>query len=180
LSHEVALFKEAAIAVPAGLAAAGAPRLDLNKFYQVALAPVDRVTLAASGKPSQRRDDSAGIIALEILDAGSYRVSMDGPFWIEAIGPDGPITSSAFQGRQVCSMIHKIVEFPLRPGRITLQVSGASAKVSLAITRSADSAGHSTAQLQLPHRAADLAKPSEPSRYCLARGSLGKPLTAAS
>ena len=146
LSQEVALFKGAATSVPAGLAAAAAPRLELSKLYQVALAPVDRVALAASARPSQRHDVSAGIIAVQVPRSGNYRVSIDGQFWVEAIGAEGPITSTGFQGHQVCPMIHKIVEFPLRPGRITFQVSGASATAKLTVTRAADTSEHSAAQ----------------------------------
>jgi hypothetical protein len=138
LNQEVALFKGAATSTPAGLAVADAPRLELSKLYQVSLTPVDRVTFAASAKPSQRHDASAGILAVEIPTSGNYRVSMDGPFWVEAVGPDGPIASTGFQGRQVCSMIHKIVEFPLLPGHTTLQISGASSTVKLAVTPSAN------------------------------------------
>jgi len=145
VAHEVSVFKEAATHISAGLAADGAPRLDLNKLYQATLAPVERVTLPATTKPSQRHDSNAGMFALEVPESGSYRVSMDGPFWVEAIGAEGPITSTGFQGRQVCLMIHKIIEFPLLAGRITLQISGATSSVKLAVTRSA-AAEHGPAQ----------------------------------
>jgi hypothetical protein len=146
LSREVALFTGQPTSIPAALAVSDAPRLELSKLYRVSLAPVERVSVAASARPSQRHDANAGILAVEVPASGNYRVSTDGPFWVEAIGPEGPIASSGFQGRQVCSMIHKIVEFPLPPGRVTLQVSGASPTVKLAVTRSANTSEHGAAQ----------------------------------
>jgi hypothetical protein len=146
LTQEVALFKGTATAIPGGVTVTGAPRVQFDKLYKVELIPAERVALAASSKPSQRHDVSAGILAVDVVESGTYRVSMDGPFWVEAIGPDGPITSSGFQGHQVCSSIHKVVEFPLRPGRISLQISGASPTISLTVTRSAADDGRAATQ----------------------------------
>jgi len=135
MSQEVALFKDSATSLSSGTVASGAPRVELNKLYQVTLAPADHVSLARGSRPERKQDGNAGLLAMDVPVQGTYRVSVDGPFWIDALGASGPIASTGFQGHQVCLLIHKSVEFALPPGRTVFQVSGSSAALKFLVTR---------------------------------------------
>jgi hypothetical protein len=144
VSKERALFAGAAAPLTAGLDPKSAPVVVPNRLYRMRLARQDQVTLArsvakdaAAGKTPEA-DAYAGIASLKIPSPGSYRVAIDGPFWIDVLANGTPVAAKDFQGQHGCAAPRKIVEFELAESqRFVLQLSNADREtVLLTITRS--------------------------------------------
>ena len=98
------------------------------------------------GKSAPTATSSGGVVELRLKAAGRYRFSTDAPLWIDVIAGSDALTSSGFQGRQPCALLHKSVEWAL-PGGVDLivQLSGAArdrAKLAVTPVRSAAAAVH--------------------------------------
>lgn len=77
-----------------------------------------------------------GMFKVMIADAGTYRISLGNPSWLDVISGDRVIDSIAHQRGPACSGIRKEVDFPLAPGAYVLQLSaGADAATGLIVTR---------------------------------------------
>jgi hypothetical protein len=91
------------------------------------LLPQNGVGFAA--KPGARNVLSpayAGLASFQIAQPGSYRVSIDAPFWIDVVAGGALLPPKDFQGQHGCSAPHKIVEFELPGARpLILQLSNA-------------------------------------------------------
>jgi hypothetical protein len=113
-----------------------APQLEPNQLYELALAPQEQVTFAvAPGKKMLSDGAYGGVTHVHITQAGSYRVSLSAPFWIDLASGDKLITSGDFTGSSHCDTPRKIVQFALPAGDLVLQLSGAtSAQVRVTIT----------------------------------------------
>ncbi|HEY2144449.1 MAG TPA: hypothetical protein VGH12_00160 [Steroidobacteraceae bacterium] len=122
-----ALFAGAAQSLSAGADPNSAPVLQPNRLYALKLPPQDRVSFAA--KPGARNTLSgafAGLATFRISQPGSYRVSIDAPFWIDVVANGALLPAKDFQGQHDCSAPHKIVEFELPGARpLVLQLSNA-------------------------------------------------------
>jgi len=144
VSKERALFAGAATSLTAGHDAKSAPVVVPGRLYKVRLAPEDQVMLARSAAKAGAAHSTpaagayAGIASLKIPLPGSYRVAIDGPFWIDVVSDGTPIAAQDFQGQHGCSAPRKIVEFQLSgPQRFVLQLSNAEQEnVLLTITPS--------------------------------------------
>ena len=136
VSHEQALFNGAAQTVVAGRVVSAAPQLEPNRLYELALAPQEQVTFAvAPGKKMLSDGAYGGVAHVHITQAGTYRVSLSAPFWIDLASGDKLITSGDFTGSSHCDTPRKIVQFALPAGDLVLQLSGAtSAQVRVTIT----------------------------------------------
>jgi hypothetical protein len=91
-------------------------------------------------KPERDRgatDRFSGLLALEVPQAGTWRVSASTPVWIDIADNDRLVASSGFEMQDGCPLIHKVVEFPLQAGRrYWLQLSGnPAATVRILLTR---------------------------------------------
>jgi hypothetical protein len=143
VSKERALFAGAAADVIAGHDPKSAPVVVPNRLYRVRLAPQTQVTLARAavkeGVAYTAPADAAyaGIATLKISAGGSYRVAIDGPYWIDVLSNGALIAAKDFQGQHGCQAPRKIVEFELSGAqRFVLQLSDARENVRLTITRS--------------------------------------------
>ena len=73
-----------------------------------------------------------GLLALDVVQAGTYRVALGAGPWIDVLKDGQPVTSTAHGHGPACSSVRKMVDFPLTPGRYVIQVS-ADADPTLAI-----------------------------------------------
>jgi hypothetical protein len=64
-----------------------------------------------------------GMVEIDVQEAGTYRVALGSAAWIDLVHDRQAVTSSAHSHGPDCTGIRKIVDFPLAPGRYTLQVS---------------------------------------------------------
>jgi hypothetical protein len=137
MKHELALFGGKPTSLASGAHVADAPQLDPDTLYEVDLHPLAEVAFVKPpGKVFPAEKSSGGVVKLRLKASGQYRISTDAPLWIDVITGSDALTSSGFQGRQPCALIHKSVEWTL-PGGIDLivQVSGeARDRAKLAVT----------------------------------------------
>jgi hypothetical protein len=128
VSKERALFAGDADTLKAGKDPASAPTVVPNRLFKLALAPQDQVTFSAS--PARKGANPAafaGLVALKIPAAGSYRIALDLPFWIDVVSNGALVPAKDFQGQHACSAPHKIVEFELSGSQpFIVQFSGAA------------------------------------------------------
>lgn len=110
-------------------AAAKADKLDgamltAGQTARVALHPVKDVTyIMAPQKPGEAASQG-GLLAVAIADAGTYQVGVSTGAWIDVLQNGAAITSTAHGHAPNCAGLHKMVDFPLAPGRVVIQISG--------------------------------------------------------
>jgi hypothetical protein len=139
VTQERTLFASQAQPLVAGHDSASAPQLQPGKLYELQLQPQEQVNFALPPTRNKSAEGAhAGVARLVIHTAGTYRVSLDQPFWSDVVAGSQMLTSKDFQGVPGCNAPHKIVEFDLpATGDLLLQISGASAAVlRLTLTRS--------------------------------------------
>ena len=137
VAHERALFASAARALNAGRNASTAPTIETDRLYDLALAPNEQVQLPAPNKRAHGAGTgSAGLVRLQVTEAGSYRISVGSQMWVDLASSSMLIGSSDFAGQHGCDAPHKIVRYDLQPGSFVLQLSGGSGDhVRVAVTR---------------------------------------------
>ncbi|HEX3838367.1 MAG TPA: hypothetical protein VHW25_15490 [Steroidobacteraceae bacterium] len=136
VAHERALFATAPAAVTAATAAGPAATLDVDKLYQIALTPQDKVNFVMAPAKKALADGAfAGMVTLHIPNPGKYRVSMSEGFWIDVIAGGKFAATNDFTGAHECRAPRKIVLYTLPAGDLTLQFSNTnSATVRVTVT----------------------------------------------
>jgi hypothetical protein len=138
VTHELALFAATPTASAAGKDAVSAPLIRGERLYELILTPQSQVTFALSpGKKALADGAFAGLAQVRITTPGRYRVSLDGPFWIDLVANGKLLVSRDFTGNHECKSLRKLVEFQLPAGEVLLQLSGAGQeRVRVSLTRS--------------------------------------------
>jgi len=136
VSHERALFASSPRQVSAGRDAASAPQIEVNRLYQLALAPLTEVQLRLAPDRKPPADGTlAGILHLQVARAGLYRIALSEGDWIDVMSAGAVIASQDHVGRPGCSAPHKVVQFAMPAGVVLIQLSAAAnATVRLTIT----------------------------------------------
>lgn len=135
VSHEHALFQQAATAVTGGSEAGAAPAVKTETLYALTLVPQDGVHFAVP--PRKTRDGAyAGLARLQVAQAGHYRVSLSAPVWVDVVQGGQVLPTADFGGSPGCVTPHKVVEFVLPAGQdLLLEFSGGdSAQVRFSVT----------------------------------------------
>jgi hypothetical protein len=137
VKQERGLFAMQPHALAAGREPGSAPRLRAAELYALMLAPDSQVRfVVAPARKTPKPESHAGIVRVEIRDAGLYRVSVDQPAWVDVVAGGKAIASKDFQGKRGCSAPHKVVEFVLPASRnLVLQLSNASESARVTLTR---------------------------------------------
>lgn len=137
VSKERALFAGTPTALTSGKDAQSAPTVVPNRLYKFRLLAQDLVAFAASpARQAKKRNVYAGLAVLKISTSGSYRISVDLPFWIDIVSNGTLVAARDYQGQHACRAPHKIVEFELTGAQpFVLQFSnGVSDSVLLTVT----------------------------------------------
>jgi hypothetical protein len=128
VTHERAIFATEPAALTAATTGGPAPVLQIDKLYDIALTPQDKVSfILAPAKKALADGAFAGMVTLHIPTAGKYRVSMSEGFWIDVIADGKFAPTDDFTGGHACRAPRKIVQYPLPAGDLTLQFSNAAA-----------------------------------------------------
>lgn len=124
------------------VAAKSGDAVAIDRGAVLALLPSGDVTFAvASAKPPVAGTFS-GTVSFEVKTAGTYRVALSGPVWIDVIGGGKALDSARHGHGPACSPVRKMVDFVLTPGRYALQLSGAkTASVTVLVTRATKAGG---------------------------------------
>ena len=136
VSHERAVFAGASTPVTAASVPGPVPTLDLDRLYDIGLAPQDKVNFALAPAKKALADGAfAGMVKLHIPSGGKYRVSISEGFWIDVIADGKFAATDDFTGAHECHAPRKIVQYALPAGDLVLQLSNTnSARVKLAVT----------------------------------------------
>jgi hypothetical protein len=114
VSKERALFAGAPEALSGGRDSLSAPVIVPNHLYKLRLTAQEQVSFSISPKKKAAAAGAfAGLATLKIPAAGSYRIAIDLPFWIDVISNRVFVAAKDFEGQHNCSAPHKIVEFEL-------------------------------------------------------------------
>ena len=70
-----------------------------------------------------------GLFTFSVEQAGTYRVALGAAAWVDVLRHDKAIASIAHGHGPECTGIRKMVDFPLAPGRYTLQIAANGAAV---------------------------------------------------
>ena len=137
VSQERTLFGSSALAQPAGKDVTSATNILSNRLYELQLAPQSQVIFSVP--PGKKTADGgyAGLAALKVPASGSYRFSLDLPFWIDVVINSKLVPAKDYEGQKGCNAPHKIVVFDVDANqKILVQISGASQPVvRLTVTR---------------------------------------------
>lgn len=134
--QERALFAGQPHAVQGGTSAESTPTVRTDQFYQVQLAPQPQVKFVTPpGKVMLADGAYAGMVKFRVPHSGSYRVSLDAPFWIDVVADGKLLATQDFSGSR-CAGPHKMVIFNMPAGQdLWLQISGArSAQAHISVT----------------------------------------------
>jgi hypothetical protein len=104
--------------------------LSPNTAYEITLAPVAEVDLTGFDGKELPEGSRGAVFKLAIPRDGIFRVTVANPMWIDLIGPDGVVESSAHGHGPDCSGLGKIVDFPLKQGTYRLEFSAAEVLTS--------------------------------------------------
>jgi len=138
VSRELALFASKASNASAGRDKTQAPLIPAGQLYELSLSPQGQVTFPMAPAKKGLADGAyAGLVQVSIPSAGLYRVSLDGPFWIDVIAEGKLLASTDFTGNHECKSLRKLVEFQLPAGKVLVQLTGAPRdRVRLTVTPS--------------------------------------------
>jgi hypothetical protein len=138
VSKERALFAAAPVVLLAGKDSMSAPVILPNRLYKLRLRAQEQVAFAATPKKQAAAGAFAGLATLKIPAAGTYRIAIDLPFWIDVVSNGSFVSAKDFEGQHNCSAPHKIVEFELGGAEsFLLQFSnGESGSVLVTVTAS--------------------------------------------
>lgn len=105
----------------------GRTRLTVGRRAELMLAPSDTVRYPFTPSKPGEPTSLGGMASLSIARAGTYRVLLGTPAWIDVVKGRKAQTSTAHAHGAACSGIAKMVDFKLTPGRYTLQIAGSKA-----------------------------------------------------
>lgn len=111
----------------AGASPRTAPVLAIGRGADLTLHPLAQVApVARWGKPPAA-DAAAGLAMFQVAHAGTYRVALGTPTWVDVVRAGTALPAQAHGHGPACTGIRKIVDFRLKPGRYVLQLSGGGA-----------------------------------------------------
>ena len=111
------------MAAKAGGEAAKAPLLSTGKAANVTLLSTPDVHYALRPEKPGGSVSYGGLLALDIAQAGTYRIALSSAAWIDVVGKDGALHSVAHGHGPDCTGIRKMVDYVAPAGRYTLQIS---------------------------------------------------------
>lgn len=113
----------APVPVKAGADGAHAALLTGGQAAQVDLLPTPSVSYPLQPEKPGGSVSHGGILALDVKQAGTWRIALGAGAWLDVVGDDGAQRSIAHGHGPECSGIRKMVDFALKPGHYTVQIS---------------------------------------------------------
>jgi hypothetical protein len=128
VSHERALFETQPVMIKTATTAGSSPALEVDKLYEISLAPQSKVHFALAPEKKTVADGVfAGVVTLNVPTPGKYRVSISDAFWIDVIVDHKIVATADFTGAHECHAPRKIVQYELPAGNgLILQISNAN------------------------------------------------------
>ena len=107
----------------------GDATLPLGTAGRATLSPTPRVAYPVQPGHAGTAATYGGLVAFTATEAGTYRVALSGPAWIDMVAEGKTVESPAHGHVPDCTGIRKQVDFALMPGRYLLEVSDAAEPV---------------------------------------------------
>jgi hypothetical protein len=125
---------------PIPLAAAGEPQrlpaLAVGQAANLTLLQTPQVRYPLRPDKPSGSASYGGLVGITIAQAGTYRVALSSGAWVDLVRDGKAVTSVAHGHGPACTGVHKMVDFPLMPGRYTLQFDAiAEAKMRVLVAR---------------------------------------------
>ncbi|MBW6522477.1 homogentisate 1,2-dioxygenase [Sphingomonas sp. RHCKR47] len=111
----------------AGNAPRNAPVLGIARAADLRLAPLGEVQPRIAPGKTPPAGSYAGLVMFQVTRPGTYRVALGQKAWIDVVRGRAGVASSAHAMGPRCTGVAKLVDFPLRPGRYVMQLTGAPA-----------------------------------------------------
>ncbi|WCT78853.1 hypothetical protein [Novosphingobium humi] len=111
----------------AGADQATAPLLPLGAAARLRLVSTPRIQYPIRPEKPGGSVSYGGILILDITAKGAYRIALSSAAWLDVIGKDGALRSTAHGHGPDCTGIRKVVTFALEPGRYTIQIAASGA-----------------------------------------------------
>lgn len=130
VSPERAIFGGAALELDSGHSPVDAPLVQAGQLIKLKLSPLANVQFAvAPERPVPQSSASGGLLRFLADRAGTYRVALSEPLWIDVVHSGKALPSKDFSGSSGCHTPHKVVifDFPA-DGILLLQISGKAAQ----------------------------------------------------
>jgi hypothetical protein len=109
--------------------ASGATLAQPEGAASLQLSPADGLTFAVTPEHKPASGSFGAIVSLPVLDkAVIYQVTLSDEGWIDVVQDGASVKSGAFSGAKGCPGLRKSVRFDLKPGPVTLQISGVKAQ----------------------------------------------------
>ncbi|MET4897847.1 homogentisate 1,2-dioxygenase [Sphingomonadaceae bacterium jetA1] len=114
----------------------GAATLVIGSAVDATLQPTGRVAYVIRPEKPGGSVSHGGLFSFRIERAGTYRVALGSGAWIDILRGRTMVASTAHGHGPDCSGIRKMVDFPLTPGRYTLQIAAnATPDIALMVAR---------------------------------------------
>lgn len=97
--------------------------LAVGRAARLALLPTPQVRYPLRPEKPGGSVSYGGLVRIDVREAGTYRVALGSAAWIDLVRAGRAVTSSAHGHGPDCTGIRKMVDFPLVPGRYTLQIA---------------------------------------------------------
>jgi hypothetical protein len=117
-------------------AASGSKRDSIGGGLALELQPHASVSFILPPERQPKSADSfSGVISFaNVPKPGLYQITLSAEAWVDVIQDGQALKSTAHSGKRGCADVRKSVRFELKPGAVTIQLSGATAKtVHLAV-----------------------------------------------
>jgi hypothetical protein len=126
--------RERALLADAKLVAIGADVAD--GAVKLRLSPVTEIKLPAEPSRNPKPNSYAGFVRYASPPhAGTYRVTLSEPGWIDVVQDGREMESGAFSAVTGCEGIRKSVKFHLRPSPFVVEITGSPVKeIAVAVT----------------------------------------------
>ncbi|HEV7694140.1 MAG TPA: hypothetical protein VGO52_25120 [Hyphomonadaceae bacterium] len=113
-----------------------AAALTIGKSHEAALLKTPQVAYVLQPEKPGGSVSNGGLFSFTAETAGTYRVALSTAAWIDLIEDGKSLIPTTFGHGPDCSGIRKIVDFPLKAGKHTLQISAnADPKMVLMVTK---------------------------------------------
>lgn len=104
--------------------AASSATLGLGQSAAARLSPAAEVVYPVAPQRASAEQTYGGLFELNVPAAGTYRLSLSEPAWVEVTEAGVLAGSSAHQHGPACSTVRKMVDFPLKAGRHVVEIAG--------------------------------------------------------
>ena len=97
--------------------------LSIGHAVNAGLHPTREVSYVTQPDKTGGSVSYGGMLRLIVKVAGTYKVGLGSPAWIDVVKGKTSVISTAHGHGPQCSSIRKVVDFPLQPGYYVIQIS---------------------------------------------------------